>query len=402
MKKLIVSGAEAFGYGPCSKLVSILSNANIIKSDFFGNGTALTFARSNRECFGRISEIKTGEYKKIPWDRYLAVLSVMDYDLAIWGWWNKKPVIYVDSLFWFWRWKKGLGIRARALVKLRDQNDLAGFEKAWRGLTVHQKQYFAHYLSSCSIIQGDLQKERLMNFPLGKKVLSVGPILDMRYKRPEKRRYIIVNFSGLLSPVVDNKMANKYIQMVSGVIRPLINADRKFVFLINPKIKLTQTLPKGVEKASFSHKKMLECLNKAKLIFTPPGITSNLEAIKYGVPICFLPEQHYGHLSQYFRFTKYLTKSGFFDGFLIQIDEKPKTSNEMLETKALYRKIDEILKGYEPKNWKLAMNRMAIIIDSPSKLRDLAKAQERHFKFQKQKRDESSIDEIIRELEKYL
>ena len=100
----ILTSAEAFGYGPCSKLTAIVRNLrkdyNNLRIDFLGEKSALSFALQNNYLFNVIREYD-GTYPD-PDDVDL-VLSVMNPYTILWGWFNRKKCVYVDSLYWFWK-----------------------------------------------------------------------------------------------------------------------------------------------------------------------------------------------------------------------------------------------------------------------------------------------------------
>ncbi|MEL0365200.1 hypothetical protein [Streptococcus pneumoniae] len=102
MKVLI--GAENFGFGPVSKLRTIIDMSILSKCDLYFIGTIeiYNFLRRNLEL--EIKMIDNFQLaNKISFDY---IVSVMEPSLILYGKYSNIPTCFVDSLFEFWNWEK--------------------------------------------------------------------------------------------------------------------------------------------------------------------------------------------------------------------------------------------------------------------------------------------------------
>ncbi|MFZ2152724.1 MAG: hypothetical protein WAV41_01555 [Microgenomates group bacterium] len=308
MKKILCS-AQSFGYGPVSKLVTLVKlisslEGSDVEVDFVGDSIALIYVQQNKNLFNKITSF-SGTYPDL--QSYDLVISVMEPHLAIWSSLNNKKTFYVDSLFWFWSWdNEHLNLIENSLKNNTNSSTI----NKWKHLTSfddHHLQYIAHKLSDYSLTQTFInvaKKEDSFREKIGSK--EIGAIIDTTLKRKNlKRNKIIVSLSGLLSPLNKIENAIKYSELVltllGGFIRQLPE-DIEIILTTNPlvasQIKVTND---RIKIKSLSHDELLNLLNESILLFAPVGITTLYESLLYDVPIIFLPEQHDGHFSNYSR-----------------------------------------------------------------------------------------------------
>jgi predicted Rossmann-fold nucleotide-binding protein len=304
----VLVGAEAFGFGPCSKLISIVKKLKAdrrdIIIDFIGDGSSLNFALQNDSLFNNVWEYE-GSYPNSK--NYHYVLSVMNPYLALWGWFHKKQVIYIDSLYWFWSFEEDkfqhIENVLNELVNVRSHEEIWAITKNIRD---HHLHYLAHKISNLSCAQlfidnddktVDIYRDSISN------VVSVSPIVDLSFKKSEARDTILISLGGLLSPFNQKKEALSYVELVLKLMAPFITeigGRYKVVLTTNPEItKHIKNTPPGLVVTSMSHSECLQQINRSVLIFAPAGLTTIFECLLYETPIFILPELHDGHLPNY-------------------------------------------------------------------------------------------------------
>ncbi len=312
MIKLLTS-SQPFGFGPSSKLVTIVKllkkqYREKIKIDFIGDDSALTYVSKNGVYFNNIISYD-GEY---PDSRnYDVVLSVMNPQLAIWGWLNRKKVIFVDSLFWFYTWNKEKIEKANKIIE--ELKSIDKISEAWsliKNTDIHHLQYIAHKLSTYSWVQSYLHDESVTNkenkYRKNFEREIVGAIIDSSYKKSStKKNKIIISLGGSISPLNRKKEAIRYASLVINLMESFIESlpsKIEVILTCNPEIlsKITSNIDR-LRIVSLNNQDFLKSLNKAVAVFAPAGITTIYECALYETPIIFLPEQHDGHFKNYQR-----------------------------------------------------------------------------------------------------
>lgn len=309
----ILCSAQSFGYGPCSKLISFVKHLrkiyrNNLKIDFIGDDIALIYALQNREYFHKIFKYQ-GEYPN-PED-YEIIISVMNPHIAIWGWFNKKRVLYIDSLFWFWQWeKKNFEYIEKIIYELNYTENFNKVRPILKKIDSHYLQYIAHRVSSLSCIQKFFdQKNKGFTNPFRKNIsnlVEVGPIIDISFKEKEnKRNKILISCGGLYSPLIRLKEGVRYVNFILNLLDEFIKLlprNIEITLTTNPEI-VSNVSPSNrrLNIISLNNKQFLRALNKTIVLFTPPSITTIYEALFYNVPIIFLPEQHDGHFPNFLK-----------------------------------------------------------------------------------------------------
>lgn len=308
----IICSAQSFGYGPCSKLVTFVKHIreiyqDSVKIDFIGDDVALMYALQNAGCFNNIFEYQ-GEYPNAK--EYDLVISSMNPYTAIWGWFNRKKIIYIDSLYWFWDWKmKNFQYIQEIIKELRSANNINGVWSILKEIDDHHLQYIAHRLSSVSCIQKiySSRKENLKD-SFRKNIITheVGPIICASYKqKANKRNKILISLGGLYSPLNGPKETLRYVNFVLNLIDDFVELLPKDIeVILTTNLEITSHINSKIERltiTSLNNQQFLKTLNEAIVTITPPSITTIYESLFYNVPLIFLPEQHDGHFPNFLR-----------------------------------------------------------------------------------------------------
>jgi len=277
-----------------------------IKVDFIGDDVSLMYALQNFGYFNNISEYQ-GEYPNAK--EYDLVISVMNPYTAIWGWFNRKKVLYIDSLYWFWSWDNKNFLRIKEIIQeLRSANNINELWSILKEIDDHHLQYVAHKLSSISCVQNySFQTEKLKD--IYRKELSVhtvGPIIDISLKRKtNKRRKVLVSLGGLYSPLNRLKESIRYANFIINLLDEfvmLLPKNIEVILTTNPEIISNIKLKNDkITVTSLNSNQFLRTLNESLITITPPSITTIYESLFYDVPLFFLPEQHDGHFQNFKR-----------------------------------------------------------------------------------------------------
>lgn len=267
----ILSSADPFGYGPCSKLTVVARalRKQDIAIDFFGHGSALTFAEENRNDFDSIIDIANA--RKLERSDYDAVLSVMSPELAVWGYAAGLPVFTIDSLFWFWQWPySDVGQGKRWLSEI--SADLPYEEIVLRSslLSRHILQYVGHLVSTVSFAQRFLNTRRTGVDFREINAISVEPIVNLEHRKMVARDTVLVSFAGMMNPLVAREEQEIYLRLVHRLTKPLLDdLQDKFHVLLTANRFVAEPASKifGQSVRQLSNK---ECLNRPQSLVMWP------------------------------------------------------------------------------------------------------------------------------------
>lgn len=304
----ILSSAESFGYGPCSKLISITKelkdNISNLRIDFLGEDSALSFALQNNHIFSVVQEYN-GVYPNA--ENFDLVLSVMNPYMILWGWFHRKICVYVDSLYWFWKFEEDSFEKLESVIE--QIKNVESIDEMWalvKDVSGHNLHYIAHKLATTSCCQHfgesgvvDIFRKNIKN------IVWVNPIVDLSYKKKEERDIILISLGGLLSPLNRVKEALAYIDLMFKISEDFVTeASKKYEVILatSPEVtKMIKEVPLGMHVKSLSQEDMLQTINKAAIVLTPAGITTIYECLAYETPFFILPELHDGHYSNFLR-----------------------------------------------------------------------------------------------------
>jgi hypothetical protein len=308
MTKVLVT-AEAFGFGPASKLQAICVELDRrgVECDFVGSAAALTFASSNEEAFSSITGLDNmPALAMIDPGGYDAAISVMDPFIALWSSMHGIPCIYVDSLYWFWQWlpEREPALQDQAML-LRTMPSIAEAMTALDRIPMHDGQYIAHYLATATCAQrAPKAADRAHTFRGIGDVYLVGAIIDLSHRRPERPVHWLATTSGMVNSLIPAELAVDWVRIVaclieeaadnSGVAEPILLAGNPAILALAGDVASDR-----IQSIPMDHRAMLSAMNTSFACLMPPGLTTLMESAAYGVPAAFLPEQHYAHLSNY-------------------------------------------------------------------------------------------------------
>ncbi|ROO60630.1 hypothetical protein EDC02_2541 [Micromonospora sp. Llam0] len=340
----ILASAEAFGYGPASKLVTICSELNRHHAavDFKGADVAFDFAKGNAAEFHSTERLdRMTDLATVPPHSYDGAISVMDPFLTLWAAFHEIPCIYVDSLYWFWTWpvesEAALQKKAAELLSLDTVGEALA---ALADVSMHDAQYVAHHLATESCVQRSATGARrgLMSGHTGADYVDA--IVDTSRRRPTEPDIWLATTSGLLNPLVSPELA---VSWVHSVFLLLVEAmaeageDTPVIVAGNPEILVLAgtDAPGRLVIKPLDHAGILSAMNSAIGCLSPPGLTTMLEATAYGAPLILLPEQHYGHFANYDLMSQQGASTRFpqaLVGTRIEVDH---TSDMLAKTEAL-------------------------------------------------------------------
>ncbi len=353
MPKVLVT-AEAFGFGPASKLHAICVELGRrgIECHFVGQMSALTFAQSNAEAFRSIMAADSMSHlAAIAPGGYDAAISVMDPHLTLWSRLHNVPCVYVDSLYWFWQWSPDdeADLQKLAADLLRSADGVAGTLRSLGNVPMHDSQYLAYYLSTVACAQRAPGAAARVSTMAGIEPVSlVDAVVDLSHRAPARPTRWLATASGMLNPLYSMELALEWVTIVARLLDEAAATSQLDVPIDlagNPDVlaRAAGSVPDRIQLIPLDHQGILRAMNHAIACLTPPGLTTVLESAAYGTPVIFLPEQHYAHLSNF----RALSRCGGSDTFphtLLNADAAgPGDNNQLAETAAI---ADELRKCY--------------------------------------------------------
>ncbi|EKE19401.1 MAG: hypothetical protein ACD_9C00029G0001 [uncultured bacterium] len=292
-------GAQFWAYGPAGKADAVAHHLknNGIRSDFVGHETSLEFCRRTDNFSNLIELSSESQYANLSLDKYDAVISVMDPYLAYYAKKMNKKVFYVDSMSWFWIWKNKNNI-FRDLNYLETCSPSFGLGKI-KNLIPDDRQLIAHLYSDRIFSQGIPQC-----IPATKhKNVNAGSVIDLSYRKKNKRDTVLVSLSGGISPATNLKAAVRYAEMIMNMIEGDMRKIKKATrFIITGHPSVINKIKKNshiFDFKSMNHAEFLTELNRAIVTIVPCGFTTIFESIAYGTPVMFLPDNHNGHAYEF-------------------------------------------------------------------------------------------------------
>lgn len=336
--------AEAFGFGPASKLLAISAELKRsgVETHFAGLDVSLTFARTNADTYSSVIAIdRMDDLAGIPPREFDAVLSVMDPFAIVWAALHRLPSVYVDSLYWFWRWEdldeKELQAQAYDVCGGGDVRDAL---RRLAEVPMHASQYMAHFLATAACAQRSPRSQaRSKEMRWTRPVTIVDAIVDLSERTSENPQCWLVSGSGMLSSLVAVEQAVEWFRFVSDLIqcaRAEIDASEPVLFVGNPDVLDVALRAKPSGRLPTNHSSVLRTLTTSVACLAPPGLTTILECAAYGAPVILLPEQHYGHVANY-RAVEACGGGDVFPHALLHTVMRPDEVGDVLaETRAVY------------------------------------------------------------------
>jgi hypothetical protein len=308
MNKSILVGAQFWAYGPAGKACAIAhelkkSNINVT---FAGTQTSYQMCRDSGN-FDKVVEIDDPHRYESLGNQFNGIVSVMDPYMALWAYKNNLPLVYADSMSWFWKWNRFDNKALDWMEKVKKMSFVDGCDLISK-LEPDQRQLLAHLLSNEIYTQDTPQTIQLTE----NKVKNAGAMIDLNYIQDQTRDTVLISLSGEISPITNLGMALKYVDMIFDLLTDKLqkwpNASR-FVLTGNPTvINSIKNHPEFVELKALNHPEFLSELNRAVAVLIPCGFTTIYESLAYGAPVGFLPENHNGHVYEYLTITKFVQK----------------------------------------------------------------------------------------------
>jgi hypothetical protein len=304
MARLLVS-AEPYGYGPSAKLRAV--SAELIRRghdiDFIGQGVAAQYAQGEPDTYARVRTVQSmRELAAVPGTGYDAAISVMDPHLAIWAQLSGIPCIYVDSLYWFWKWDEDFSAITEEWEKVRSSGNVDEGMAFFDTVPMMSAQYLAHAAAQVTCAQRTpATPERAIDFSQLGSVRVVNAIVDTTFAECREPTTWLACMSGLINPLTPTEYALSWLrssaQLIDEAAREAGLADAEIQLTGNHDvISLAMTsLPARFVSRPMSNGAVLKEFNSGYACMTPPGLTTMFEAIAYGIPLIILPEQHYAH-----------------------------------------------------------------------------------------------------------
>lgn len=303
----IIFGAQACGFGPVSKMVSLAKEFIANNKIFIGNDISLHFVNRQKTLFSQTidrNKSKLNMINKAIKESSYGVI-IMDHNLAFQYYLSQKRYYFIDSLFGFWYSRKNEKTLARIFSSFSKMNHKDKI-KNYNLLKVHEQKLFAHFYSEMSFIQNFFGvKTRISRLgQLGfTNLLEVNPIVDNYYNQDYSNSHdgeMLINLGGIENFLVDSDTA-AYLKLIEKLSLDLISLPYVTKIIVcagsykNPKSRTING--KKIyyifeDKVSF-HKRV----RAAQFYLSSPGLTAFYEALYYKRPTIYLPEQH---ASQYY------------------------------------------------------------------------------------------------------
>jgi hypothetical protein len=300
----ILMGAQFWAYGPAGKANAIAHELKNLGRgiDFVGAETSYQLCKASGN-FNNLYDFNSGP-RLDGFRDYRAVVSVMDPYLALWAHKRKIPLIYADSMSWFWRWKNIDPVPVRKVVSHIDKISFKEGCKALDIMEPDQRQLFAHLVSDRILGQGSPQ----VVAETKNKASNAGSMIDLNYIKKTKRDTLLISLSGGISPATNLSAALRYSKLVLDLLGDKLTkwpGAKRFVMTGHPLvISKIKKYPNFLRLAALSQRDFLKELNRAVAVLVPCGFTTIYESLAYGAPVAFLPENHNGHVYEYLTITK--------------------------------------------------------------------------------------------------
>jgi hypothetical protein len=280
--------AEAWGFGPASKLLAVTdgltSRAPWLEQRFFADGSCRQLIGGLHPCAGR-SELLA--LLGGPESRDVVLFNVMDADVQLAAAVQGVPCIYLDSLVHLWALMEEYGL---AYYDRLAESLLAAVGRAAPPLTLlnpYDKHWLAHLLSDASLYQSlapfeGFRQELLEH--VGAK--ACGLVVDGRLKREagsKEAPTVLVNVGGRPRDPESVEGA------VDGVLLALGEAVDEFrVVVCGADASLARLAPDDFELVS-DRSDYLAAFAECDLVVAVPGLTTMCEALATGCPCVVVP-----------------------------------------------------------------------------------------------------------------
>jgi len=263
----ILTAAENFAFGPAGKLLTVAPylKARGHRLVFVGYGTAYDLV-SRGSIFDSIHEVDTRTFGKAVrlFDSTDLVVSCMDWGAASAATRAGIPVVWMDSLFYWWESFPPEILAAELYIKqdvLPDQQNMSKYA------------------------------------PEIKNLLSVGPIVEpfVRADDMSAKNQALVCFGGMEAPGwYQVGRDHNYPFTITELLANHVDFDGFDEVLITGGSRIISQLEKrygsgGFRFETLAHEHFARELQQSRIALMVGGLESSLEAFRWGVPVIFLP-----------------------------------------------------------------------------------------------------------------
>lgn len=259
--KTIVFTAQAFGFGPVSKMLAISESLSDVHKIFFGTGVAFDLAKLH--SFEEIHNLVHSDQEKIVslLKRANLFVNVMDFPLGDLAKQVGCPYYLIDTLLWFWP-------KCPEYVE-------------------HATHYF------CQEFFGRV-KPKIQEYGL-KNARLVGAIRSDTFSLLQKKDQVIVNFGGMECPFIQVGTNSQYPFVILKALLPLLQNRFENILVTGLERVMRKCREKFGESSHLAfrmldRKSMLEELYRSQALLTTPGIEIFYDAFDK-LPIFCLPPQ---------------------------------------------------------------------------------------------------------------
>ncbi|MEU4454767.1 hypothetical protein AB0F44_25780 [Nocardioides sp. NPDC023903] len=293
MTRLLVL-AGAWGWGPITTAEMVCrALPKTVEVTALASGIAEEYARSNRDCFGRVvsslSDVRAFD----------AVLSVVEPVGPLVGRAAGVPVIAVDNLFWHWDWQRMPLSKLAALAdSVRSLEDVEQAVTSAAALAPYGE--YALMYAAATEVHWQRVAARPAGAPPWLKGTWVAPYLGRLPDRsPPPHRPVVSLSGGLINPYTTAHQLDIYVALLAEILGPVLPGD----CVIAAPAQLHERLRARFHTAdidTFSREEFLRVLASASILYAPAGLSTTFEACALGVPLVTLPDVHDGNHDNYF------------------------------------------------------------------------------------------------------
>lgn len=299
---LIYASAEAWGFGPASKLYAILealSKRARPSVTVAVEGSAHTFFQTAYESLPMdIVVVQADARTRLEQVRdYDLVISVMDPVVALGAARAGLPSIYVDSLHDFWKWTPGCDLFEEANTWISSSTEDCVERLASPDLDWHRMVPLSYIWSTMTTLPGS-KKLSSRIIALEQDVVPCGAVVGSALSREGRsldRSSLLVSLSGSTSHVGSLADAAAYATAVVPLLVDAVPRHLRERMLVVAHPDLVQMLPALPLHPSLPPGRMHERIATAAAVLAPPGLTTAIECCLHGTPLILLPGQHGGH-----------------------------------------------------------------------------------------------------------
>jgi hypothetical protein len=300
----VLLAAENFAFGPAGKMLALASALRpYFKTiGFAGAGTAADLA--SHFPFDDFSTVDDPRQWGETIAKYDAVVTVMERACAEESINQRKPVVWIDTLFWWWS----------SLPEYLQSVDLYVYQRSL-----------------------DASRNVKRFGPRLRRMLGVGPLIDTveRTWRPRPRTLMLcyggIEAEGFYQIGKDST----YPYTMTRLLLEKVNLSEFDELTVVGNRRVTDQLAdtfrdRRLHSTTMAHTEFLDAITTTEVVLAVPGLETSLEAFYYGVPVIHLPPSNatqYWQL-EHFRNLGLAPASVHFTDFLPRLELDPLSREE--------------------------------------------------------------------------